>query len=151
MWKIKRATLDDVKFIAENNILMALETEGVKLNRKIVEEGVKRVIEDESRGFYLVLRGDNNRILGQLMITYEWSDWRNCNFFWIQSVYVVKSERKKGIFKALFEEAIRISKEKGACGLRLYVDKENFRAKAVYEKLGMKATHYDMYEIEFIK
>jgi ribosomal protein S18 acetylase RimI-like enzyme len=85
------------------------------------------------------------------MITYEWSDWRNGNFWWIQSVYVRPDARGRGVFRRLYqavEEAARKSGE--SCGLRLYVEGENERAQRVYEGLGMKSTSYRFYEVDFV-
>ncbi|MBI3788680.1 MAG: GNAT family N-acetyltransferase, partial [Ignavibacteriales bacterium] len=91
-----------------------------------------------------------DRIVGQLMITYEWSDWRNGNFWWIQSVYVEHDARSQGVFKALYDHVYKLAKNRNdVCGFRLYVEEKNVRAKKTYESLGMKKTHYEMYEIDF--
>ncbi len=149
MIKVELAKKDDSKEIAKHNILMAEETENIKLSYEKTLKGVLAVIDDPKKGFYLVAKEEKNKIIGQLLITYEWSDWRNCNFYWIQSVYVKKEYRKKGVFKALFEAVKKIAKENKACGLRLYVANDNENAKKVYEKLEMEKTYYEIYEYEF--
>ena len=107
--------------------------------------GVRRVLEEERHGFYWV--ADNgDQIVGQLMVTYEWSDWRNAQFWWVQSVYVAQNYRKQGIYKRWYEEIRERAKRAGACGLRLYVEKENSIAQQVYVQQGMSMTCYHMME-----
>ncbi len=108
------------------------------------------MFDDPSRGFYLV--ADFNGVLaGQLMITYEWSDWRNGVFWWIQSVYVKKEFRGQKVFRSLFDAVLRLANDQGnVCGLRLYAEKENNDAAAAYKKLGMAITHYDLLEMDFV-
>ncbi len=149
MIKVELAKKDDSKEITKHNLLMAKETENIKLSYEKTLKGVLAVIDNPEKGFYLVAKDDKNKIIGQLLITYEWSDWRNCNFYWLQSVYVKKEYRKKGVFKALFKAVKKIAQENNACGLRLYVANENENAKRVYEKLEMKKSHYEIYEYEF--
>jgi ribosomal protein S18 acetylase RimI-like enzyme len=89
-------------------------------------------------------------VVGQLLITYEWSDWRNGNFWWIQSVYVAAAHRQAGIFRSLFAQVQKLAQaQRDSCGLRLYVEKHNHRAQRAYERLGMAHTHYDIYETSF--
>ena len=146
---IRKSKLEDLERIADFNIQMAEETEGRILDRDIVLEGVKAVLENKSKGFYLIAE-DNEKgkiLTGQLMVTYEWSDWRNKVFWWIQSVYVDKKCRKQRIFSRLFETISKMaSSQKNVSGLRLYVEKNNNSAKQVYEKLGMKKTAYEIFE-----
>jgi len=145
---IRRATASDAQNVAEFNVAMALESEGRSLDLNVIFSGVRAVIEDDRHGFYL-LAEFNDEVVGQLLVTYEWSDWRNGQFWWIQSVYVKPEMRGRGVYRSLhgfIEEAARKS---GACGLRLYVEKENFSAQKTYAKLGMTETSYRMYEIEF--
>ncbi len=147
---IRTAVFDDAVRITEFNALMAQETEGRVLDFERLSRGVEAVLRDPSKGIYYVAE-TNGVLVGQLLITYEWSDWRNGTFWWIQSVYVHKEFRGQGVFKSLFEHVFKKAKEKNdVCGLRLYVEKENSRAKQTYEKLGMKKTHYDVYEIDFV-
>ena len=96
---------------------------------------------------YLVARNDNGEVLGSLMLTTEWSDWNNCNYYWIQSVYVRQENRDQGVFKELFDFAKAIAQSEGAGALRLYVDCNNVNAQKVYQSLGMHASHYLMYEL----
>ena len=144
---VGRATTEDVAAIAQFNIAMAAETEDLALDPQTVHAGVAAVVSDDRRGFYLVARSDGKAV-GSLMITYEWSDWRNGNLWWIQSVYVVPSARKQGIFRLLYDNVISLAKQSGdAAGVRLYVEKDNRGAQAVYRKLGMSETAYRVFEI----
>lgn len=144
---VGRATTEDVAAIAQFNIAMAAETEDLALDPQTVHAGVAAVVSDDRRGFYLVARSDGKAV-GSLMITYEWSDWRNGNLWWIQSVYVVPSARKQGIFRLLYDNVISLAKQSGdAAGVRLYVEKDNRGAQEVYRKLGMSETAYRVFEI----
>jgi GNAT superfamily N-acetyltransferase len=147
---IRPASLQDADTIASFNAAMAWETEHRKLDPDRLRSGVLNLLTDPGRGFYLIAEV-GGRIAGQLMITYEWSDWRNGNFWWIQSVYVAEEFRGRGVFSGLYEEVHRLAKESGeSCGLRLYVERENVRAKRTYEKLGMRPAVYDFYEVDFV-
>ena len=127
---------------------MASETEDKGLNPTTLHQGVSEVLRSPEKGFYL-LAVLSETVVGQLMITYEWSDWRNGYFWWIQSVYVNQDHRKRGIYKALNEEVLNLARLNGGiCGIRLYVDKDNTDAQQVYRNLGMSESNYDMYEIE---
>jgi len=144
---VGRAATEDVAAIAQFNIAMAAETEDLALDPQTVHAGVAAVVSDDRRGFYLVARSDGKAV-GSLMITYEWSDWRNGNLWWIQSVYVVPSARKQGIFRLLYDNVISLAKQSGdAAGVRLYVEKDNRGAQEVYRKLGMSETAYRVFEI----
>ena len=144
---VGRATTEDVAAIAQFNIAMAAETEDLALDPQTVHAGVAAVVSDDRRGFYLVARS-GGKAVGSLMITYEWSDWRNGNLWWIQSVYVVPSARKQGIFRLLYDNVISLAKQSGdAAGVRLYVEKDNRGAQEVYRKLGMSETAYRVFEI----
>jgi len=149
---IRKAEPKDVESIADFNMKMAEETEGKKLNKDVVLRGVKAVVEDSHKGFYLIAerRDITARLVGQLLITFEWSDWRDKYFWWIQSVYVQKEYRNQKIFSQLYRCVIEMAKKrKDVSGLRLYVEKRNELAKRVYESLGMTKTSYEVYEIEF--
>lgn len=144
---IREANINDVEKIIENNYNLAFQTENKKLNLESLRKGVENLIKDESKGKYFVYILDGE-IRGQLMITKEWSDWRNGDIWWIQSVYVEKEYRKKGIFKELYEFVENIVKrDENICGLRLYVEKDNEVAKEVYNKMGMKDAGYMIYEL----
>ncbi|MCI0706677.1 MAG: GNAT family N-acetyltransferase [Ignavibacteriae bacterium] len=147
---IRPATLNDAERITEFNALMAKETENIELDLTRLRAGVESVLRDKSKGVYYIAE-ENGSALGQTLITYEWSDWRNGMFWWIQSVYVQKDYRGKGVFKAMFEHLRTLAKqEQTVCGLRLYVEEHNSRAQQTYERLGMKKTYYDMYELDFV-
>ena len=143
---IRLATDSDVSALVEFNQAMALETEGKTLDAKTLTSGVTAVFADTEKGFYVVAE-DNGEIVGGLMVTTEWSDWRNSWFWWIQSVYIRPVGRGKGIYKQLYQFVKQKAADNGGvCGFRLYVEKENESAQAVYEKLGMEKTYYLMYE-----
>jgi ribosomal protein S18 acetylase RimI-like enzyme len=147
---IRHASLSDIESIVLFNRAMALETEKKHLNEEIASSGVRRLMLQEQYGFYIIAEIENKPV-GQLMITYEWTDWRDGLFWWIQSVYVMPDFRGKGIYKALYGHILRESrKHDDVRGIRLYVDRSNDVAKNVYEKLGMSKAHYDMYEIDFV-
>lgn len=146
---IRFATIEDLNTLIEFNYKLAAETENKLLNRDVLTNGVLNLLKDKNKGFYLVTE-INKKVIAQTMITYEWSDWRNGNFWWIQSVYVLPEFRKHGIFKLLFEYIKNMAiNEDNVCGLRLYVDKENEIAINVYKKLNMKQSNYLFYELEF--
>lgn len=146
--KIRLATADEIDSLVEFNQAMAMETEGKRLDPDILKQGVSSVFSDDKKGFYVVAE-DDRRIAGGLMVTYEWSDWRNSWFWWIQSVYVVPESRGKSVYRRLYEFVRHLADEKGdVCGFRLYVEHDNERARFVYEKLGMEESHYLMYEQE---
>lgn len=125
---------------------MAWETEGKALDGETVAHGVRAVLDDPSKGFYLVAERDGEPV-GGLMVTYEWSDWRNGAFWWIQSVYVEPDARRTGVFRALFASIREQARAAGAVGLRLYVEVENRRAQHTYASLGMAQCPYHMFEL----
>ena len=143
---IRLAQTEDDADLVEFNQAMALETEGKKLDSDILKNGVEAVFDDEKKGFYVVAEEDG-KIVGGLMITFEWSDWRGQWFWWIQSVYILPKFRGRGIYRLLYEYVkAKAIESKNVCGFRLYVEKENVNAQKVYEKLGMESSHYLMYE-----
>ena len=143
---IRRATVDDAETLARFNEAMAAETEDKTLDPDTVRAGVRAVFDKPEQAFYLVAERDDT-IVGSLMITTEWSDWRNANFWWIQSVYVRPEARRAGVYTALHREVRRRARDAdGVCGLRLYVERDNAAAQAVYKELGMDAPPYRMYE-----
>jgi ribosomal protein S18 acetylase RimI-like enzyme len=144
--KIRLAENSDIARLVEFNQAMALETEGKNLDSQILQSGVSQVFDDDKKGFYVVAE-DNAEIIGGLMITFEWSDWRSAWFWWIQSVYILPDYRGRGIYRRLYNFVKEFAQEKeNVCGFRLYVEKENTSAQKVYENLGMEASHYLMYE-----
>lgn len=147
---IRKAVRADAPAIARFNFAMADETEHIQLDMNRLLRGVNGLFDDPSRGFYLVAETDGV-IVGQLMITFEWSDWRNGVFWWIQSVFVQKEFRAQKVFRSLYDKVVSMAKGEGnVCGIRLYVEKENERAHAVYKKLGMSVTHYNLLEVDFV-
>ena len=146
---IRRAEPADIGFIVESNIAMALETEGLALDEAIVRPGVAAVLDDDSLGFYLVAEVEGQPA-GQLMVTFEWSDWRNGLWWWIQSVYVRPEFRRRGVYSALHRRVAEEARAAdGICGIRLYVEQDNTTAQQVYKSLEMYPTRYHMYEVEF--
>ncbi|OOB78967.1 MAG: GNAT family N-acetyltransferase [Epulopiscium sp. Nele67-Bin001] len=148
MTKIRKALATDLDTIANFNLNLAMETENKILDKNTVTQGVKFLLENEKYGTYYVAT-NSEQIVGQAMYTYEWSDWRNGLFLWIQSVYVMPSHRKKGIFSTLYNEIKDIcDNSSGICGIRLYAERENYTAHKTYENLGMTKCYYDMFEYE---
>lgn len=146
---VRAAAPDDAPHLAAFNIAMALETEQVVLDEATVLAGVHGLFDRPAYGFYLVAE-INGEVAGGLMVTPEWSDWRNGVFWWVQSVYVRPPYRGQGVYRALYDEVRRRAREHGeVCGIRLYVEKDNRRAQSVYRKLGMEETPYRMFEESF--
>jgi GNAT superfamily N-acetyltransferase len=144
---IRQAGRRDAAVIARFNVLMARETESIDLDPATVELGVNALFDDASRGTYFVASLDD-RVVGCLMVTHEWSDWRNGDMWWIQSVYVEQDHRGAGVFKALFEHVRDRARHSGVRAIRLYVEEHNSRAKQVYAKLGMSLTAYDVMHVD---
>jgi len=146
IYRIRKATSEDAKSIAEFNIAMAMETEQKKLKRELIEPGVKALFDHPEYGEYLVAESEG-QIIGSLMITKEWSDWRNGLFWWIQSVYILPEYRRQGIYRAMYQKVKQLAEQAGnICGFRLYVEKENEIAQKTYRSLGMDETHYKLFE-----
>jgi GNAT superfamily N-acetyltransferase len=147
---VRIAAAADSTIIAEYNAMMAKETEGIELDRERLRKGTEALIADSSKGIYYLAETDG-KVVGQLMITYEWSDWRNATFWWIQSVYILREYRKQGVFRKLYQYVESLALTHGdVCGLRLYVDDANKSAQKTYEALDMKQSHYRMMEVDFI-
>ena len=145
---IRQATLSDAPVIADFNIRLAEESEQLRLEADCVSAGVAAVLRDAAKGIYFVAEMDAT-VVGQLMITYEWSDWRNGNIWWIQSVYVREEFRGQGVFQALFKHLQGLAQAaKEVCCLRLYMHGDNARARHSYERLGMRRTSYEVFELE---
>jgi GNAT superfamily N-acetyltransferase len=145
---IRLAVTTDIDALVGFNKAMALETEDKVLDANVLRPGVAAVFEDPNKGFYVVAEVDTT-IVGGLLITFEWSDWRNKWFWWIQSVYVLPEHRGRSVYRHLYEFVKSLADKRGdVCGFRLYVERENERAQRVYEKLGMQQSHYLAYEEE---
>ncbi len=146
---IRPATEADAETIAANNVAMALEAERRRLDPATVRAGVCRVLADPARGVYYVAQREGKAV-GQLLITREWSDWRDGWYWWIQSVYVVPEARRQGVYRRLYEHVVsEARRQPDVRGLRLYVDTENARAQRVYESLGMERARYHFYELNW--
>lgn len=146
---IRRASLQDIEAIIDFNLKLADESEGKILNKDVLSSGIGLIFADPSKGFYL-LAEENGNTIGQLMITYETSDWRNGVFWWIQSVYVKAEWRRKGVFSALYYTIEQQAKKSDSCcGIRLYVEEHNEAALETYKKLGLLKTHYFLLEKDF--
>ncbi len=141
------AIRDDAPTIARYNQAMAMETEGKPLDLDILTRGVQRVFDEPAHGRYLVTESEQDEVVGCLLITYEWSDWRNAQLWWVQSVYVHPEHRRRGIFRMLYQAVRELGEQTGGvCGYRLYVERDNTQAQQTYQGLGMKETLYLMYE-----
>lgn len=140
-------TLEDLDIIVQFQMNMAFESEGTILNKNSLEKGVGAALKDADRGRYLVAKV-KEEVVGSLMLTREWSDWNNCWYLWVQSVYVVPTHRGKGIYTSMYQKVKDIAREEGIRQIRLYVDKDNTSAQRVYNQLGMTECHYLMFEEE---
>ncbi len=151
---IRPASQDDLDIIVMFNAAMALETERRQLDLPTLRQGTLAVLESPAYGFYVLaaLQEDKRyKPVGQLMITYEWSDWRNGAFWWIQSVYVEPNRRGQGVFRAMHDHIlVRAKADPRVCGLRLYVKRENRRAQTVYQHLGLTPSAYTVFEQDFV-
>ena len=161
----RRAKFADTERIAAFQQAMALETEGKTLDPETLRQGIAAVVQDARKGFYIVAvaSGDASgaddvyaqdavaqQVVGSLLITYEWSDWRNATFWWIQSVYVASRLAAHGRLSQYVRLCSRyaVNARKDICGIRLYVERANAVAQQTYANLGMRKSHYDLYEID---
>ena len=146
---IRTAESNDAPTIARFNAAMALESEEVELDLAVLTAGVRAALADRSKAFYLLAEIDRIPV-GQLMVTFEWSDWRNGWIWWIQSVFVEPEHRRQGVYRRLYRHLEQLAAAQGDVrGMRLYVMRENHRAKRTYESLGMRHSEYDLYETDF--
>src|SRR3954453_4554576 len=144
--QIRLAIDADSDALVAFNQAMALETEGKTLDPGKIKSGVAAVFEDEKKGFYVVAETEG-KIVGGLMVTYEWSDWRNSWFWWIQRVYILPENRGTGSYSKMDEFVKQKAVFNGnVCGFRLYVEKDNSHAQKVYDAVGMEMSYYLMYE-----
>ena len=152
---MREASWSDLDHLIEFNAAMALETEGRVLNKERLRAGTEAVLSTPSRGIYYVSESIGGpgepQVSGQLLITYEWSDWRNATFWWIQSVYVHPAWRNRGVFRSLYKYVLHQAEaQSDVCGIRLYVEKDNAKAITVYDKLGLRPTSYRIVEVDFV-
>ena len=152
---VRKAVLGDLDRLVEFNVAMAWETEGRRLQRHRVRSGAKAVLNCGSHGLYVVGEipedGKVGTVVSQLLITFEWSDWRNGNFWWMQSVYVHPDWRNRKVFHRMYHYILKEAHTRSdVCGIRLYVENENTRAMETYAKLGLVPTSYRMFENDFV-
>lgn len=145
MINIRKAKPSDAETIIDFQQKMAWETERITLDPDILRKGVHAVFTNINCGQYWVAE-DEGFVIASLLITYEWSDWRNSNVWWFQSVYVLPALRRQGIFRGMYLRIKTEAEKQGVAGLRLYVETANYTAQQTYEALGMESKHYKMYE-----
>jgi ribosomal protein S18 acetylase RimI-like enzyme len=145
-YQITHAGREHIKTIADFQLKMALETENLQLDYETVYKGVSAVIDHPELGQYFVVT-NHQEVIASLLITYEWSDWRNARVWWIQSVYVLNAYRRTGVFNKMYDHIQSLVKaDNAAGGIRLYVDKTNINAQKAYRKVGMNGEHYQLFE-----
>ena len=144
--EVRLANREDAGIIARFNQAMALETENRQLADDVIAAGVATLLKNPRDGFYVVAEVDGV-VAASLMVTSEWSDWRNGFFWWVQSVYVKKEYRRQGLYAEMYRFVKGAAgKRSDVCGFRLYVEKDNSSAQKTYTALGMARTHYVLYE-----
>lgn len=146
---IRSARPSDLETIVGFNARLAAESEALDLDLARLRAGAAALLGDAARGFYLIAESGGTAV-GQLGVTQEWSDWRNGEFWWLQSVYVVPARRREGVLKALYERTLELGRARGVCGIRLYVERRNRSAQAAYLRLGLAPAVFDMYEDDFV-
>ena len=145
---VREAGHVDIDTLVDFNAALAKETENKSLEPDRLAKGVRAVFESPEKGFYLVAEVDG-RVAGSLLITYEWSDWRDCTFWWIQSVYVLPEWRRKSIYRRMHSWVYDAARSRpDVCGIRLYVDRGNMAAQLTYQSLRMARSRYDLFEID---
>lgn len=143
---IRAARITDGAVVSEYNQRLAWETEALRLDPSTISAGVAAVLSDPGKGRYFVADA-GGAVVGQACVTYEWSDWRNGPMWWLQSVYVEASWRKRGVFAALLQHICEVALASGVVALRLYVERENEVAQAAYTRKGWSMTHYRVMEL----
>lgn len=145
--RIRPATADDVSLLARWAEAMALETEHKVLEPEVVARGIAIGVDDPARSRYFVADIGGEPV-GTMMTTFEWSDWRCGWWWWIQSVYVAPEQRRRGVYRAMYDHVLSLARaQPDVYGLRLYVERENVRAMRTYEFLGMQETSYRLFEV----
>lgn len=144
--RIVRATLEYAEAIARNNCDLRLETEQVSMDAGQVEKGVRALIAHPHWGFYL-LAVEDGQVVGQVMVTFEWSDWRNRSIWWLHRIYVKKGWRRQGVFRQLFQRLKTEAEDNNVYALRLYLHEENRQVEAIYARLGMKRSPFRIFSL----
>ncbi len=151
---VRPARLEDVDSIVAFSAAMALETEGRRLDLARLREGTRSLFTNPELGFFFVAedtRAGRSQLIGQLMVTYEWSDWRNGVFWWVQSVYVMPAWRRRGVYRLMYDTiASQAKADTKVCGIRLYVEQDNHTARTVYQRVGLTPSPYAVYEQDFV-
>lgn len=151
---IRPARGEDVDALVRFSAAMALETEGRRLDETRLRQGIQAVLDSPARGFYVVAELKEpppGVVIGQLLVTFEWSDWRNATFWWIQSVYVDPAWRRRGVYRKMHETILQQARQRGdVCGIRLYVEGDNAVAQTVYERVGLTPSSYRIFEEDFV-
>jgi ribosomal protein S18 acetylase RimI-like enzyme len=151
---VRHAGYADVDTLLEFSAAMAQETEGRRLDRQRLREGTLAVLDAPERGFFIVaeiLDREHHRLVGQLMVTFEWSDWRNGLFWWVQSVYVDPAWRRQGVYRTMYDTlSAKAKADPQVCGIRLYVEQSNHAAQAVYQRVGLAPSGYRVFEQDFV-
>jgi len=151
---VRLARPDDVDALVNFSAAMAIETEGRTLDTERLRRGTLAVLKSPARGFYLVAElpeGSLTVVVGQLLVTYEWSDWRNATFWWIQSVYVHPNWRRHGVYRRMHESVLAQARaQEEVCGVRLYVEASNTVAQTVYRRVGLSPSPYQVFETDFV-
>ena len=150
---VRRARQEDVSSIVLFSAAMALETEGRELDQERLRKGTVALLTSAVHGFFMVAEivQPEPSLIGQLMVTYEWSDWRNAVFWWIQSVYVDPQWRRQGVYRRMHDTVVALGRaDPKVCGIRLYVAQNNQTAQMVYRRVGLSRSLYDVYEDDFV-
>jgi len=151
---VRQAGLQDADVLVSFSAAMARETENRHLDLVRLQNGTRALLAASERGFFIVAehhKGGLRRPVGQLMITFEWSDWRNGTFWWVQSVYVDPAWRRRGVYRSMYGHIVSKAKaDPAVCGIRLYVEQNNQAAQSVYQRVGLAPTGYWVYEQDFV-
>lgn len=149
---IRPARIEDVETLTRFSAAMALETERRTLDPIRLRQGTMTVLQEPHHGtFYVAELLNDHQIVGQLLVTYEWSDWRNAQFWWIQSVYVDPQWRRRGVYRAMHTATLAAARTRpNVCGIRLYVEQDNAVAQSVYKAMKLHPTRYAMWEVDFV-
>ncbi len=142
---VREAKPQDALLVTEFVVAMARDSEGAVLDEKVVAAAVRAALQDRARGVYYVAEADEG-LVGQALVTSEWSDWNCCEYWWLQSVYVLPEWRRRGVFAAIYRHIEQAARDAHAAALRLYVRRDNERARLAYERLGMNEADYIVYE-----